>query len=101
LLDYRASSTWRIPTIKRFDDFASIDDFVPKTNSGADKNELSSPLNKKRNKGRKIFLDATDRLITGFWERLSRLEQHEEFGLTAPLFSSSVATSGGNLKSVT
>ena len=85
-LDYRASSTERISNVKLFDDFSSIEDLVPKTSRRrAPKNELSSPLNKKRNKGRKISLDAADRVFTGFRERLSRLAEHEEFGFTVPL----------------
>lgn len=85
-LDFRASSTRRIPSVKLFDDFATIEDLVPKTSRRrAPENELSSPLNKKRNKGRKISLDAADRLFAGFRERLSRLDQHKEFGFTVPL----------------
>jgi predicted nucleotidyltransferase len=84
-LDFRASSTRRIPTVKLFDDFESLEDLVQETDRRAHKNELPAPLNKKRNNGRKISLDAADRLFTGFREQLSRLEQHEEFGFTVPL----------------
>jgi predicted nucleotidyltransferase len=40
---------------------------------------------KKRNQGKKISLEAADRLFSGFTERLNRLPHHEEFGVAVPL----------------
>jgi hypothetical protein len=84
-LDYRALSTRRIRSVKLFDDFEPLEDLVPNRERRAHKNKVPSPLDKKHNKGRKISLDAADRLFVGFRERLSRLDQHEEFGITVPL----------------
>lgn len=46
---------------------------------------IESPLAKKRNKGKKISLDAADRLFAGFEERLNRLPSYEEFGAAVSL----------------
>jgi predicted nucleotidyltransferase len=50
-----------------------------------DRPQLESPLLKKHGKGKKISLDTADRLFAGFKERLNRVPDHEEFGVTVPL----------------
>jgi hypothetical protein len=84
-LEHTGSSAWRVPTVKRFQDFRTLGELSSRTKLHKRKAEFESPLTKKRNKGRKISLDSADRLFAGLQERLNRLPSHEEFGVAVPL----------------
>src|SRR5260370_822098 len=85
LLRYAGATAWRVPTVKHFEDFRTLGKLSDRTRLHRPRPELESPLTKKRNKGKKISLDTADRLFAGLQERLNRLPDHEEFGVSVPL----------------
>jgi predicted nucleotidyltransferase len=85
LLENPALCAKRIPKIKEFEDFGTLGEHSHTKKAPKDQEEFESPLTKKRNKGKKIILDTADRLFAGFQERLNRLTDHGEFGVSVPL----------------
>ena len=84
IVEFFGSTTRRVSTVNEFENFSTLGARPTRVSHGQ-RDELQSPLAKKKNKGKKISLDTADRLFAGFEERLNRLPDHEEFGASAPL----------------
>ena len=69
---------------EEFDDMRRMGGFVRRFRRNK-KTEIESPLNPKKNKGKKISLETADRLFGGFKERLSRAPSYVEFGVDVPI----------------
>ncbi len=83
-VEFTSASAGTIDTFKEFDNFRRMGGFARRFRR-KNKPEIESPLNTKKNKGKKISLETADRLFTGFKERLSRVTSYEEFGVDVAL----------------
>jgi hypothetical protein len=81
---FTSASAGTIETFEEFNDMRRMGSFARRFRRKK-KPEIESPLNAKKNKGKKISLETADRLFTGFKERLSRIPSYEEFGVDVSL----------------
>ena len=83
-VEFTSVAAGTIDTFKEFNDIRRMGGFARRFRRKK-KPEIESPLNAKKNKGKKISLETADRLFTGFKERLSRIPSYEEFGVDVSL----------------
>ncbi len=83
-VEFTSASAGTIDTFKEFDDIRRMGGFARRFRRKK-RPDIESPLNAKKNKGKKISLEAADRLFTGFKERLSRVACYTDFGVDVGL----------------
>lgn len=83
-VEFTSASAGPIGTFKEFDDIRRMGGFARRFRRKK-KPGIESPLNGKKNKGKKISLETADRLFAGLKERLSRVSSYEEFGVDVAL----------------
>lgn len=84
-VEFTSATAGPINTFEEFDDMRRMGRFARRFKRQKKKTEIESPLNAKKNKGKKISLDTADRLFTGFKVRLSRIPSYDEFGVDVSL----------------